>query len=482
MTRSIRTFTAFSSCPDEVLQRLEEASTRRQLADGELLFREGDPSRFLFAVESGGLRATKTSPDGHEVHLRELAPGDIGGLTSIMSGKPRSATLQAATSSSVLEVDRLAVLAALEEFPALGRALVAYLADRVREKSKRLATFTSAGHDPRTLVAVFDAKKYDEPGLEEAGPEGVGFHYFEPRLTEQTVSLAYGHSIVCAFVNDELTAPVLRRLRDLGVELLAMRCAGYNNVDLPVARECGIDVVRVPAYSPYAVAEHAVALILTLNRKTHRAYVRVREGNFSLHGLVGFDLHGKTAGIIGLGQIGVCLAKILLGFGMTVVANDDYASEERFRELGVERLGLEALLDRADVVSLHAPLVPETHHLMNEERLARMKPGSMLINTSRGALVDAAALIGVLKSGHLGSAGLDVYEEESEYFFEDRSDGLISDDLLARLMTFNNVLITSHQAFLTEDALRNIAQTTVDSIEEWRQGKRGGELTHAVLV
>ncbi|MHC4093875.1 MAG: 2-hydroxyacid dehydrogenase [Planctomycetota bacterium] len=303
-------------------------------------------------------------------------------------------------------------------------------------------------------VAVFDAKPYDRQFFDDQAGDNLSLHYLEARLTPETASLAAGFRVICAFVNDDLGAATLERLAAGGVELIALRCAGFNNVDLEAAGRHRLTVVRVPGYSPHSVAEHTVALILALNRKTHRAYHRVREGNFSLSGLVGFDLHGRTAGVVGLGKIGRTLAGKLLGLGMKVVGYDPYADREWAAETGVTVLELDELFGRSDIVNLTAP---------------------------RGALVDTAALIEGLKSRRIGAAGLDVYEEESEYFFEDRSDQVITDDVLARLLTFPNVLITSHQAFLTEDALRNIARTTLDNIRAFLDGRRAEELENAVL-
>jgi D-lactate dehydrogenase len=365
--------------------------------------------------------------------------------------------------------------------PDLAASVVACLGGKVREKTRRLAALI--GHedaDARARVAVFDAKPYDRRWFERQAGDDLAFDYFEARLGPDTARLAAGYSIACAFVNDDLSEPVLEKLAAGGVELVALRCAGFNNVDLEAARRFGISVVRVPAYSPHAVAEHAAAMILALNRKIHRAHQRVREGNFSLAGLEGFDLHGRTAGVVGLGKIGRCLADILRGFGMDVLGYDARPDREYAARSGVRYVELDDLFARADLVSLHAPLTPETHHLIDDERIRSMKRGVLVINTSRGALVDTAALIEGLKSGQLGGAGLDVYEEESEYFFEDRSDDVIADDLLARLLTFPNVLVTSHQAFLTVDALEAIAETTAASVREFLAGGRGGDLENAV--
>jgi D-lactate dehydrogenase len=274
---------------------------------------------------------------------------------------------------------------------------------------------------------------------------------------------------VCAFVNDHLDKKTLQTLAAGGTQLIALRSAGFNHVDLASAQTLGLRVARVPEYSPHAVAEHAVALILSLNRKIHRAYNRVREGNFSLNGLVGFDLNKKTVGVIGTGRIGSVMAKILSGFGCQVIAHD-IVQNPQLVEIGVKYVSLEEILRNSDIISLHVPLTPQTHHLIDERALALTKPGVMLINTGRGALIETSALIKSLKSGHIGSAGLDVYEEEEGLFFEDLSGQILQDDKLARLLTFPNVLLTSHQAFLTEEALGNIAQVTLQNISEFESG------------
>ncbi len=328
-------------------------------------------------------------------------------------------------------------------------------------------------------IAVFSTKPYDRRFLEAAnqnlGQNQHHFSFFEPQLNPETAILAQKHDAVCAFVNDVLDAPTLRILAENGVHFIAMRCAGFNNVDLGVARELGIGVGRVPAYSPFAVAEHATALILSLNRKIHRAYNRVREGNFALEGLLGFDLHGKVVGVVGTGKIGLCFVKIMLGFGCRVLCYDPFPSPE-LAELDVEVVELPKLLSQSDIVSLHCPLFPETHHLINAQTLAQMKRGAFLINTSRGGLVNTRAAIEALRSGQLGALGLDVYEEEASLFFEDRSDQLLHDDVFARLLAFQNVIVTGHQAFFTREALENIAATTVNNLNDWQNGRGGRNL------
>ena len=320
-------------------------------------------------------------------------------------------------------------------------------------------------------VAIFSTKPYDRQFLSAANslletPHDLTF--FEPRLTLETAPLAAGHEAVCCFVHDVLDRDVLGVLRNSHCKLVALRCAGFNKVDLKAAQEMGIGVARVPAYSPYAVAEHAVGLILALNRKLHRAYNRVREGNFALEGLLGFDLHGKTVGVVGLGRIGINFARIMQGFGCRVLAHDDFAPGDAFGDQ-FEKVSLEVLLAQSDVVSLHCPLTDDTFHLINAQTLAQMKPGAMLINTSRGALLDAKDVIAPLRSGQLSALGLDVYEEEEGVFYEDHSNQILSDDTLMLLLSFPNVLITGHQAFFTREALENIARTTVDNLTQWQQ-------------
>lgn len=321
-------------------------------------------------------------------------------------------------------------------------------------------------------VAVFNTHRFERNLFEEVSSQYTHeIQFFEPRLTEETASLATGFDVVCSFVNDCLNEAVLIKLKSMGVRLIALRSAGFNHVDLHAASRLGLTVVRVPAYSPYAVAEHAVALLMALNRKICKASARVHDLNFSLDGLVGFDLHGKTVGIIGTGKIGSVMAKIMLGFGCQIIAYDQYQNEELKNNKNVIYSTLEDLYKKSDIISLHAPLTKDTHHLINQHSLEKMKKGVMLINTGRGALIDAKALIDALKTGQIGAAGLDVYEEEENIFFQDLSEHILKDDTLARLMTFPNVLITAHQAFLTHEALHNIIETTLMNIEDFMNKK-----------
>ena len=323
-------------------------------------------------------------------------------------------------------------------------------------------------------VAFFNTHAFDRQFFDEANAgRRHELHYIEARLTAATSALAQGHPAVCVFVNDQLDAAVLNNLAAGGTRMIALRSAGFNHVDLVRARELGFTVARVPAYSPYAVAEHTIALILTLNRNIHRAYARVREGNFALDGLLGFDLRGRTAGVVGTGKIGTIVARILHGFGCQLLAFDMKPNDE-CRALDVRYVALEELWARSDVVTLHTPLTEQTRHLVDAPAIARMKRGVMIVNTGRGALVDTAALIEGLKSGHIGYLGLDVYEEEEGLFFQDLSSNVIQDDVFARLLTFPNVLVTAHQAFFTQEALRAISETTVENLSAFEQGLRSG--------
>ncbi len=319
-------------------------------------------------------------------------------------------------------------------------------------------------------IAVFSTKSYDQHFLEAANQAYKHtLTFFEPRLRPHTTTLAEGYTGVCVFVNDQLDSEVISLLADRGIQLIALRCSGYNNVDLDAADRHNMAVVRVPAYSPYAVAEHTLALILSLNRKVHRAYNRVREGNFAIDGLLGFDLHEKTVGVVGTGRIGSLVTQLLSGFGCRVLAYDSVPNSV-CQSRGVEYVKLDTLIQDSQIITLHCPLTPQTHHMISTRTIERMKPGTMLVNTSRGALIDAPAIIAGLKSGQIGSIAMDVYEEEADFFFEDLSDEVILDDVLARLLTFPNVLITAHQAFFTQEAMKNIAETTLSNINSFEKG------------
>jgi D-lactate dehydrogenase len=320
-------------------------------------------------------------------------------------------------------------------------------------------------------VVLFDTHSYERESFTAANERfGHTLTFLEARLTRDTAPLAATHAAVCAFVNDRLDEPALRILKEIGIRLIALRSAGFNHVDLVTAAALGLPVVRVPEYSPYAVAEHAVGLVLALNRKIHRAFARVREWNFALDGLVGFDLHGKTVGLVGTGRIGRAAAHIFNGFGCRILAHD-LRPDAALADLGVRYVDLQEVYRQSDVISLHVPLTPSTHHMIDAAALAGMKRGIVIINTGRGALIDSRALIAALKSGHIGAAGLDVYEEEEGVFFRDLSNQVLQDDVLARLITFPNVLVTSHQAFLTREALANIAITTLANITAFERAE-----------
>ena len=320
-------------------------------------------------------------------------------------------------------------------------------------------------------IAVFSTKPYDKTFLESANNQfGHTLYCTEHRLTADTAHIAKGYDSVCVFVHDNLDNKVITQLSEFGIKTIALRCAGFNNVDIDAAARHNIQVVRVPHYSPYAVAEHTVGLMLALDRKIYRAYNRVKEGNFSLNGLLGFDLHGRTVGIIGTGNIGAVTARILHGFGVTLLAHDPIQNDACL-SLGVHYVALDELYARSDIITLHCPLTHDTHHLINDEAVEKMSQGVMLINTSRGKVIDTRAVTRGLKSGKIGYLGLDVYEQEGDLFYRDLSSEIIQDDVFERLLTFPNVIVTGHQGFFTEDALTNIAQTTLANITQCQQGK-----------
>ncbi len=334
----------------------------------------------------------------------------------------------------------------------------------------------------RLEVAFFDAQSYDVESFDACNADRFAFRYLSAPLGLDTVGSASGCRAVCIFVNDRADAAVVEALASRGVELIALRCAGFNNVDLEACEKLGVSVARVPEYSPYAVAEHTIALMLMLNRRLHQAYVRNRAGAFVLDGLTGFDMRGKTVGVVGTGKIGRATGEILLGFGCRVLAFDKFPDEAFAAREGVRYAELDEIARESDILTLHVPLFPETHHMIDADAIAWMKHGVVLINTSRGGLVDTRALIDGLKSGKIGAAGLDVYEEEAGTFFRDFSSEVLTDDVLARLLTFPNVVVTSHQAFLTREALQGIAETTLANLAEFESGKRGAELVNAVRL
>ena len=320
-------------------------------------------------------------------------------------------------------------------------------------------------------IAFFDTHSYDKKSFVEANKAfNYEIDFRDYKLNENTALTAQGYDVVCVFVNDVVNAEVIKTLADCGVKLIALRCAGFNNVDLKAAASAGIKVVRVPAYSPYAVAEHGVALLMSLTRHIPQAYLRTKTANFNIEGLTGRDLYGLTAGILGTGKIGRIMADILMGFGMKIIAYDPFPNEQWAKEKNIEYVGLDEIFQRSDVLSLHCPLTEETKHVVNHDRMKMMKHDAVIINTGRGALIDSKALVHALKHGHIGGIGMDVYEEESKYFFSDWSTDIMTDDTLARLLTFPNVIITGHQAFLTTNALKNLAETTLENVKAFGAG------------
>ena len=320
-------------------------------------------------------------------------------------------------------------------------------------------------------IAFFDTHSYDKKSFVEANKAfNYEIDFRDYKLNENTALTAQGYDVVCVFVNDVVNAEVIKTLAGCGVKLIALRCAGFNNVDLKAAASAGIKVVRVPAYSPYAVAEHGVALLMSLTRHIPQAYLRTKTANFNIEGLTGRDLYGLTAGILGTGKIGRIMADILMGFGMKIIAYDPFPNEQWAKEKNIEYVGLDEIFQRSDVLSLHCPLTEETKHVVNHDRMKMMKHDAVIINTGRGALIDSKALVHALKHGHIGGIGMDVYEEESKYFFSDWSTDIMTDDTLARLLTFPNVIITGHQAFLTTNALKNLAETTLENVKAFAAG------------
>jgi D-lactate dehydrogenase len=481
----LQSISIFRSLPQESLAQIAAAIEERHYRQGDVLCREGESDPWLYFIVNGFCSAQKKH-GSDTIELRKIGPREVMGLTSAFRSKARSATLVAASDLEVLALSHDRFKDILFRGPHHTEAvscLLEYFAASVRRKNKEMALLLK---DRRTStlpkIAVFDSKEFTRTTFLEKAKDSYDFLFFDTRLQPNTAALAEGARSVVGFVNDDIGADTLVALANVGVEHVALRCAGFNNVDLAKAKELGISVTRVPAYSPHAVAEHSLALILALNRKIHRAYQRVREGNFTLDGLVGFDLFGKTVGVVGTGKIGRCMVHILRGLGCRVLCFDHVIDPLIENLEGVEYCSMDRLLRESKIISLYVPLTKDTFHMIDKVAIQKMQDGVMLINTSRGGLIETKALIDGLKSGKITSAGLDVYEEESAYFFEDFSGKSIDDDVLARLLTFNNVIVTSHQAFLTSDALANIASTTLQSIDEFVAGRRGAALTHHVAV
>jgi len=468
-----------SSLNDHAMDLLQEALSVVSFKSGDIICTEGEPGYSMYIVKSGEISVIKKGTSNNFVELTVLKPGEVAGLMSLFDDDIRTATLKARGDVEVLEIKCKDFQELLFNNPAITQEVLKVLTRYIQEENSVIIELKSRDIDNRLKVAIFDTKPYDVNTLVKMNNERYSLKFYDSRLTLDTSSLADGYKIICVFVNDDLKRDVIEKLASQGVKMIALRCAGYNNVDLKACKEYGISVANVPVYSPYAVAEHSVALMLSLNRHIPRAFSRVRDSNYSLDGLVGFDMHGKTVGIIGAGRIGQCAINILSGFGCSILAYDrNKINDPRDNIRDVE---LDELLAKSDIISLHAPLVPDTRHIINEENIQKMKDGVMIINTSRGALVDTQALINGLLSGKVGSAGLDVYEEEGGYFFEDYSNKVLKDDILARLNTFHNVIMTGHMAFLTNDALINIADVTIKNIMEYESGKQGKEITNGLI-
>jgi D-lactate dehydrogenase len=472
----------FSDINDSSLELLIEKMKPLVYKKDTKICKEGDTGDWMFIIESGEISVIKKGKDNIPIEVSVLQNGDIAGEMSLFGQQKRSATLVAKKDTKAWILDYTNFNKLLDENINLSKPLLKNLSKHLKKQSSVVAKLLSQDIDKRFKVAFFDSKPYMEKAFREQNHYNYKLQFFESRLSLDTVSLTAGFKVICIFVNDDCNKEVIDELKAMGIEMIALRCAGFNNVNLKACENNKISVARVPAYSPFAVAEHSIALMMALNRKIHRAHNRVRDSNFSLDGLVGFDMHEKTAGIIGAGKIGRCAINILKGYGCKLLIYSRTRNKQLEKETGAKFVGLDELTRKSDIISIYAPLTKDTYHMINEDSINKMKKGVMIINTSRGPLIDSKALLKGLKNGIIGYAGLDVYEEESAYFFEDYSDKIITDDLLARLTTFNNVIITSHQAFLTNEALRNIAMTTIENIHEFELGKRFKEITNHVFA
>jgi len=448
-------------------EKLEKSLEKKNVSKGEILIKEGEPQTKAFIVQSGGLERS------HNGETVQLGSGALSGFLHLINSDPSFGTLKAHKDSVVWVIDSNNFAKLLSESESFNHSYISFLSKQLREHSNTLQSIRSKlGSSNEIKIAFFDSKAYMKDAFEKVNKEG-GFNFkiewFKERLNKSTASLASGFKVVCCFVNDNVDAETIERIAEGEVKLIALRCAGYDNVDLEAAKKHEISITRVPAYSPYAVAEFAVTLMLALNRRIHKAYDRVKEFNFSLNGLVGFDMHGKTVGLLGTGQIGGCAANILIGFGCKVLAYD-IKEDPEMKKKGVEYVSKEELYAKCDIITVHLPLLKSTEHLVNADAFKQMKKGVILINTSRGAIVDSKALLDALEQGIVGAAGLDVYEGEKAYFFENKSGDTIKDQTLTRLVAAHNVIVTSHQAFLTHEALFNIATSTLESVKEFANG------------
>lgn len=485
----LRKIAIFRKIEGEDLKKLSELFESKKYEAGTVLFKEKTPQTKAFIIAEGSLVRKKLNTETNEqVVINKLTKGNEVGFLHLQAEDPAFATLVAETDVTVFEITREKFDQAVTTNPKIGLAIVAGLAEQVRAQTKLIRSIQPerAEDTEKVKVVFYDTKKWTVDAFD-AQKKALGFDWIDIKYVSQQLSsssafLAAGAQAVCCFVNDNVDAQVVKTLSELGVKLIAMRCAGFDRVDLNMAETLGISVVRVPAYSPYAVAEHAIALLMTLNRKLHKAYNRTREANFNLDGLLGVDLHGKTAGVIGTGKIGQCVVNIFLGFGCKVLCYDVFINKDLAATPNVTYVPLEQLLSESNFISIHAPLTPETKHMINADSLKKMKKDAIIINTSRGGLIDSKALVEALEKDEIAGAGLDVYEQEKDYFFQDKSidDKMIEDEVLRKLLSLKNVIVTGHQAFFTSEAVNNIAKTTLENIKLWKEGKRGREHPNSV--
>jgi D-lactate dehydrogenase len=482
MAELLRNIRWFSQLDEQSLQIVERMIEPVTFSTGDIICREGEIGDKMFVIESGDVAVLKDVEGASPIEVAILHRGDMAGELGLFGERRRSATLKARCQCSMLTLGYDDFEKLLEHESTIAKALLSYMSSHLVRETSTVAKLRAQNAETGLRVAFFSASPYRNQLYKQKNCHGFALHFFPVPLSLDTAPLATGFPVVVASANDCFDEKVIEALAELGVDMIALRCAGYNNVDLHACERLDISVARVPAYSPYSVAEHAVALMMGLNRRTHRAHTRIRDSNFSLDGLVGFDMHGKTAGVIGTGKIGACTLDILHGFGCRLLAHSRTPKQDLIHRLGVRYVELDELLAESDIISLHSALTPDSYHLIDSKAIAKMKPGVMVINTARGGLIDTEALLEGLKTGKIGYAGLDVYEEEAKYFYRDFSDSYIDDDTLARLTTFGNVMVTGHQGSLTQDAQINIVETTLANIREYELGKRGGDLTNAVTV
>ncbi|KAI8900959.1 D-isomer specific 2-hydroxyacid dehydrogenase [Globomyces pollinis-pini] len=474
----------FKSLTNEAIAKVVPMCQQTHFNADDVLIKEGDLASELYIFETGPLTIFK---NGNQV--KEITNHCAIGFSSLFIPEAvNTSTIRVNAKTTGYVINRKEFEELVKTLPELNQSLLSFLSSEIRFWRDRPTSDVTKGSDPKKKVrmVMFDTKPYDKryyANLMDKFLEiGVELTFVETKLSLATASLAFHAKIVCVFVNDTVNSDVLHKLNSYGVEMIALRCAGFDRVDLKTAQNLGMSVARVPAYSPYAVAEHAIALMMSLNRKIPHACNKTKIGDFTLtNALVGFDMHAKTVGVVGTGKIGKLTINILLGFGCKILCYDVYRDQELLTKPGVKYVDhLDELLSQSDIISLHAPLLESTKYLVNRDSIGKMKKGVMLINTSRGGLINTEALIDGIKSGQIGYAGLDVYEGESEYFFTKWTEGIIKDDTLARLLAFNNVIVTSHQAFFTHEALDALSNTTFTNVKEFVEGKRLKDLTNSV--